>query len=255
MQKALSANVPISMIYLTHLNLKRYNRSHFYQPCCLPLSSFQFSVFLKWGTHNECNKNLCLRYSKSELKPTQPGKYSWKQGCILMVWNVAIGCEMINVLGFEDTAFIPHQHSKLGRDCLGFLLTCRSQLHSIHHCPNLQKYFRSSRKMEWDYLQGHDRTIGKGFKVKESKSVNRWDPTQTLWTRTLVYQTKNKEKVFFFHQKKINKVYNDWFPYKTDQASMDSINFDTQSLTSLPGKKIISQTVFFFPPLKDSKFY
>lgn len=141
MQKALSANVPISVIYLTHLNLKRYNRSRFYQPCCHPLSSFQLSVFLEWATHDECNKNLCLRYSKSELNSTQPGKYYWEQDRILMLWYVAIGYEMINVVGFEDPAFIPHQHSKLGMDCLAFLLTCRSQLHPIHPCPNLQKYF------------------------------------------------------------------------------------------------------------------
>lgn len=143
-----SANVPISMVYLTHLNLKRYSRSHFYQPSCLALSSFQLSVLLKWATHNECNENLCLRYPKSELNSTQPGKCYCKQDSVLMLWNVAIGYEMINGTGFEATAFIPHQLSKLGTDCLGFLLTCRSQLHSIHHCPNLQKYFRSPGKME-----------------------------------------------------------------------------------------------------------
>lgn len=56
----------------------------------------------------------------------------------------AIGYEIIYVTGFEDTASISHQYSQLGTDCISLLLPYRTQLHPIHHCPNLQKYFPKS---------------------------------------------------------------------------------------------------------------
>lgn len=61
MQKPLSSNISISMIYFTHLSLKRCNRSHFQtfdQSYCHPFSFFQLNMLLKWAAPNECNASF-----------------------------------------------------------------------------------------------------------------------------------------------------------------------------------------------------
>lgn len=68
--------------------------------------------------------------------------------------------------------------------------------------PRFTEIFQKSKKNGVRLFTRAWQDRGKGFKVKESGPVNRWDSTQTLWTSTLIYQTKIKEKTIFFHQKK-----------------------------------------------------
>lgn len=87
--------VPISMIYFTHLSLKKYNRSHFQRcdQCCYhPLSSFQLIVYVPKIGHSQWKQCIFCALDIQHLnRIPQRLRNTMKTGpnlIILITWHI-----------------------------------------------------------------------------------------------------------------------------------------------------------------------
>lgn len=82
-----------------------------------------------------------------------------------MLWDVAIACEMINVIGFEGIAFIPHQHCKLGMTGWAFFSNAG------HSCTQsiIAQIHRNSSEVQERWSE----TVYKGM-TEKGERVSKW---------------------------------------------------------------------------------